>query len=486
MQSVSRNFRLGVIVQLGFGVIFLLIIATAWIFKISQNILIESEEESIKLSRIETNLYELGKKIVDAETGERGFVITGNDEFLEPYYQAENAPALILDRLKEDTTDPDKLRRLDELESLVQRQMAIFAEVIDLKKTGQDEEAVALIRSGTGKENMEQIRALLNDMLLGGEQLLAERTEAANRAERLATIISIGGTAATIIFGSFIVYLVSKKIIQPIDRIAQDIASSSTEIAATTTQQERTASQQASSVNQTTTTMEELSASSRLSAEQAEAAAAGADRSLSLCEGGTHAVERTLAGMDILKDKVEAIAEQILHLSEQTGQIANISALVSDLANQTNMLALNAAVEAVRAGEHGKGFAVVASEIRKLADQSKKSAEKINALVSDIQTSINSTVMATDEGTKMVEHSVQATQETSAAFLGVTEAINNVVLNNQQISLTAKQQAIAVQQVVEAMNALNVAAQETASGIAQVKTGTQQLNEAAQNLQALV
>ncbi|MGD1717232.1 methyl-accepting chemotaxis protein [Dapis sp. BLCC M172] len=93
------------------------------------------------------------------------------------------------------------------------------------------------------------------------------------------------------------------------------------------------------------------------------------------------------------------MAQQITRLSEQTNQIGNISQLVGDLANQTNMLALNAAVEAVRAGEHGKGFGVVASEIRKLADESRKSAEKIYTLVADIQTSINSTVLATEAGT---------------------------------------------------------------------------------------
>ncbi len=87
-------------------------------------------------------------------------------------------------------------------------------------------------------------------------------------------------------------------------------------------------------------------------------------------------------------------------LSEQIGQIYNITNLVGDIANQTNMLALNAAVEAARAGEQGKGFAVIATEIRKLADQSRKSAERINNLVTDIQNATNTTVIVTDEGKK--------------------------------------------------------------------------------------
>ena len=190
--------------------------------------------------------------------------------------------------------------------------------------------------------------------------------------------------------------------------------------------------------------------------------------------------------MSTLKDKVEAIAQAIIRLSEQTNQISGISSLVGDLANQTNMLALNAAVEAARARVHGKGFGVVASEIRKLADQSKKSSEKITALVADIQSAINTTVLVTDEGTKTVDQGLELTNSTATTFASFADSINNVFLNSQQIALSAQQQAFAVQQVVTAMNSLNLSARESASGITQVKASTEQLNEAAQKLKAVI
>ncbi len=264
------------------------------------------------------------------------------------------------------------------------------------------------------------------------------------------------------------------------------ISTSSNEIAVTVQQQERTIAGQASSVNQTTTTMEELGASSRQSAEQATASASGARQALVLAEEGTKAVQETIQGMSILKDKVNAVSQAIIRLSEQTNQISGISSSVGDLANQTNMLALNAAVEAARAGEHGKGFGVVASEIRKLADQSKKSAEKITDLVADIQSAINTTVMVTDEGTKTVNQGLELTKSTAITFAGFADSINNVFLNSQQIALSAQQQAVAVQQVVAAMNSLNLSARESASGITQVKISTEQLNEAAQKLKAVI
>lgn len=271
-----------------------------------------------------------------------------------------------------------------------------------------------------------------------------------------------------------------------ITEIANVISESSVEISTTMEQQERIISQQAMAVNQTTSTMNELNNSARQSAEQAEGSAHGARQALNLTEEGSDAVEHTLDGMNVLREKVGAIAQQIMRLNQQTNQIGNISTIVADLANQTNMLALNASVEAVRAGEHGKGFGVVASEIRKLADQSKTSAEKINILVADIQSSIDLTVMVTDEGTKTVEEGVKIAQETDKAFAGVSNAINDIVLSTQQISLNAEQQVTAIQQVVDAMNTLNASAQENVQGITQVKNRTQELSQASRNLQDVV
>jgi methyl-accepting chemotaxis protein len=330
---------------------------------------------------------------------------------------------------------------------------------------------------------------LLELLTINGD--IANTTQALAMQDVLQTNrwISVGmilGPTVALVLGLYFSKTIAKPLGAKIAAIVKLIVSSSTEIAAAVAQQERITVQQASSVNQTTTTMDELGASSRQSANQAELATNGAKQALKLTENGTQAVERTLNEMAGLKQKVDAIAEQISHLSEQTNQIGNITNLVGDLANQTNMLALNAAVEAVRAGEQGKGFAVVASEIRKLADQSKKSADKINTLITDIRTAIDVTVMVTEEGTKTVENGVKIAEETASSFAGVKDAVNHIVLSSQQISLSSSQQAIAIQQVVDAMNELNLAARQTASGISQTKVSTEQLTQASQNLQSVV
>ncbi|MBD1885178.1 MCP four helix bundle domain-containing protein [Microcoleus sp. FACHB-45] len=294
------------------------------------------------------------------------------------------------------------------------------------------------------------------------------------------------GPLTAISLGIALSIAIAKPLDKALKGIINMIVSSSTEIAATIEQQERIAVQQAASVNQTTTTMDELGASSRQSAMQAESALENASNVLNMAAEGSKVVHKTQQGMLSLTEKVGAIAEQVLHLSQQTNQIANITNLVSDLANQTNMLAINATVEAVRSGEQGKGFGVVAREIRRLADESKKSSAQINDLVNDIKNAINKTVMVTDEGKKTLDNSLKLTEGTADNFSNVANAINSVVVSSQQIYLNTKQQAIAIEQVVDAMNLLNKGATETASGITQSRIGTQTLNKAALNLTSLV
>ena len=303
--------------------------------------------------------------------------------------------------------------------------------------------------------------------------------------KRLAWVIFLG-TIITAAITTAIAYWLSEYVTSFIRTIANSIAVSSATIATTVEQQEQTVTEQATSVNETTTTVDQLGSTSRQSARQAEASADGASQALALAEEGEKAVQQTMKGVENLKGKVEAIAEQIVTLGEQTAQISQISDSVAKIAKQTNMLALNAAVEAVRAGEHGKGFGVVASEIRKLADESKKSAEKINNLVSEIQTAMNSAIVVSNEGTKTADSSIQLTKETATSFVGVKDAVNNVFLNTQQISLSSKQQAVAIQQILSAVGEINLGAKETAEGITQVKNTTKELTSVAEQLKISV
>ena len=142
----------------------------------------------------------------------------------------------------------------------------------------------------------------------------------------------------------------------------------------------------------------------------------------------------------MLKQRIQIIAELILELSEYIQQIGSIIGLVEDIAEQTNMLALNAAVEAARAGEHGKGFAVVAGEIRKLADESKQATTKIASLINDIQHTTNSTVMATEEGSKEIETGVKLAGNIEENFNVLNEALTSLMKFIENVSFNSENQ----------------------------------------------
>ena len=175
---------------------------------------------------------------------------------------------------------------------------------------------------------------------------------------------------------------------------------SAAEILAATTQQMSGASEQSAAISQTTTTVDEVKVIADQSVSRAQDVADMSQRTVEVSRAGHEAVQSTIVSMGRITKQVEGIAENILALSEQTQQIGEIIATVNDLASQSNLLALNAAVEAARAGEHGRGFAVVAQEMRNLAEQSREATGQVRALLGDIQQMTNTTVMATEEGTK--------------------------------------------------------------------------------------
>ncbi len=311
------------------------------------------------------------------------------------------------------------------------------------------------------------------------------RVQAQATVDRARTL-TLGGMVAGSLLALIIGTTLSMAIARPIARSASSIAAVSSQLGATVAEQERTIAQQSAAINQTATTMTELNTSARQSAQQADVVAARSNKALDLANDGVAVIQHTQHDMIDLRSKVNAIAQQILRLSEQTNQINGITNLVSDLANQTNMLALNAAVEAARAGEHGKGFAVVALEVRKLADQSKKSAERINGLVGEIQSATNATVMVTEEGSKTVDKGIASAEDAVTMFHEIASTMTNVSESTHQISLNSQQQASAIQQVSQGLSELNTGMKETTQAVGQTRIGVQDMNSVVDHLKTLV
>ncbi|MBS0017893.1 MAG: CHASE3 domain-containing protein [Arthrospira sp. SH-MAG29] len=478
--------KINQVIYLGFGAIFLLVGISSLGSEWQQKNQAQSFELVVRTYEIKLNLQDIQKTLVDAETAQRGFIITGDEDFLEPYYSAKRQIQSDLESLsKLLQVNPIQTQRLTNIQNLTNQKLASLEQGINLAGAGESEQVLALV-GGVGKQVMDNIRIEINRMIDEEQKLFSDRNERYQVIQKWAAIINWGTFILVITSGSIISFIIVRVIMSPIQQVTQVIATSSAEIAVATEQQQRLAGHQAVSINQTTNAIEQISEGAKQSAEDADHALGGAQQVLDISENGNKVVEQNLASIVELNNNVANISEQIEVLRQHTGEISTVSNLVSSLANQTNILALNASVEAVRAGEAGRGFGLVAVEVRKLSDQSQKSARQIDNLVSLIQKSLKSTIEAAQKGTENAKVGIEMTENTAHVFVEVADGIKNVVSSNEKIAQISQQQAIAIQQVVTATNSINHAAVETASGIQQTQVGVQNLNQAAQTLRVLV
>jgi methyl-accepting chemotaxis protein len=194
-------------------------------------------------------------------------------------------------------------------------------------------------------------------------------------------------------------------------------------------------------------------ASEQASANVQTVASATEELASSVSEIGRQVVTSTeIAGRAVAE--VEATNTKVQGLAEAAGQIGDVVAIISDIAEQTNLLALNATIEAARAGEAGKGFAVVASEVKNLASQTAKATDEISAQVAEIQS-------ATDEAVAAILAIGKVIEEISNVAHGIAAAVEEQGAATQEIARNVEQAAIGTQEVSSNIAGVAQAAEST-------------------------
>jgi len=156
---------------------------------------------------------------------------------------------------------------------------------------------------------------------------------------------------------------------------------------------------------------------------------------------GTRSVGKAIEQMEIIKNSVGESSKSITALEEKSLEVGDIVTIIDSIADQTNLLALNASIEAARAGEHGRGFAVVAEEVRKLAEESANSTEKITDLIDDIRKDINQAVKAMEQGMEQIQHGSGAIQDTGKVFANIDKESKNLLNYVEEVSKIASDMA---------------------------------------------
>lgn len=268
-------------------------------------------------------------------------------------------------------------------------------------------------------------------------------------------------------------------VVQDFKSALQRLEADTQAILEATQRQIQMANEQDAVVTETTATVNEVRATVTETAERAQTVAEVAQLSVNISRSGIDAVSETINGMDLIRRKVEDIADNILVLSEHTQQIGEIIAAVNALADQSRMLALNASVEAARAGEEGKGFAVVALEVRNLADQNRDATVQVREILSEIQRATNMAVMVTEEGSKGVDGGQVLVNRAGDAIRELAKAIEDAALAAMQIAASTRQQTIGMDQLTGAMRTIKHVTTETVSSTMMVEASVQRLREAA-------
>ncbi len=273
-----------------------------------------------------------------------------------------------------------------------------------------------------------------------------------------------------------------QSVVQEIHTAMTRLESDTQAILEATSRQITMANEQDAVVTETTATVNEVRATVTETAERAQSVAETAQFSVDISQSGKEAVSETISGMELIRQRVEDIADNILVLSEHTQQIGEIIAAVNNLADQSRMLALNASVEAARAGDEGKGFAVVAMEVRNLADQNRDATVQVREILGEIQRATNAAVMVTEEGSKDVDGGQQLVNRAGDSISELSRAIEDAALAAMQIAASTRQQTIGMDQLTSAMTTIKRATTETVSSTMQVEASVQRLREAAQRV----
>jgi methyl-accepting chemotaxis protein len=462
------NWTVGKRLLVGFGLSALTLAAIATITYYNINRLIANDSLVKHSFQIRGTLNDLVEELLNGETSVRGFVITGDESFLEPYKRAATVIRPLLDNLDKLTEDnPSQQRRIALLPPLIDTKLAQFRERIDVRRSQGAEAATKLVSAGVSKQTMDQIRAVLREADKDSGSLLTQRSEEAKATAAATTMITLWGGLLGTLAVAAIGWFISSSLSQQIGSAVNHVRSSSTELQAAANQQASGAKEQATAMTEISTTISELLATSRQIAESAQRVAHNAEQTANAARSGHGTVDMTHDSISGIRRQVDQIVAHMLELGKKSQEIGSVLDIVSELAEQTNILAINATIEAAGAGETGKRFAVVAEEIRKLADRVGGSTKEVRTLIDDVRSAVNTTVMATETGSKAVDAGSRQFGDVASAFKEIADLVAATTDAAREIELSTKQQSTAVEQVNAAIGNVAQASVETETSAGQ-------------------
>ncbi|GAA0656541.1 methyl-accepting chemotaxis protein [Rheinheimera tangshanensis] len=461
----------------------------------------------------------LSEAFVNIETGQRGFVITGDEASLDPYHQGKlEAEKDIKELLQKTSDNPEQQQSLKTIQGLYNDWLtqAIDPSISQMTAAGTDTTARQAVREferrGTGKAFMDKIRLQMETVQQRERSLLDSRSQDAAQAKSFVLTTLLLGGLIILVFSVFIaLYLktslqnrlqVAKDLVSAVadgkltnkidttggDEVADllqalarmqtqlhqlmsqiktaaaDLSGASSTVASTTEQLSASAEEQSRASSSIAAAVEQLSVSIDSVSANASEARTIAGKSGQQAQQSSKVINDTVASMERIAGVVRSASGRIEELGKQSEQISSIVNVIKGIADQTNLLALNAAIEAARAGEQGRGFAVVADEVRLLAQRTTQSTTEISGMIDVI---LNGTVDAVGQmstGVEQVNMGVELAGQAGTAIDTIQHSFQQVVSVVESISMSLQEQ--------------NAASNEVAGHIERIATMSAQNSEA--------
>lgn len=470
--------------------------------------------------------------IIDMETGMRAYIVSADDNFLEPYIAGNK----VFDEKNRDlqktvSDNPPQVQRLKEIASVKQEWQASIAETMMAQRRDVDsgkmsmQEMIDIFSIGKGKQYMDRIRTKIKDFVAIEDALMIERQAASQSAASMTKYSVVIGAIVAFILTIIVALLVVSNIIKTIgaepgflsnfsQRISEGELSvqkhhsnaqhgiyasmlqmvnnlkslltgvnhaalnqqkSSSSIMQLVQESKLAIDNEQQAVSSVASAAEELSVTAQQVASSIEQAKNDTNNASSQVATGNQKINAIRSEIEALSDSLQTTADQVVALARSTGNINNILTVIRKIADQTNLLALNAAIEAARAGEQGRGFAVVADEVRSLAQNTQNSISEIESVIKRVYEEAEGSAESMNANKSRVSEIVNDAHDVAADFSLINTSVNSINDMIANVKEAAEHSKIAAVDISHSIVEIQKISEKTS-------TANQQLMIVAQNL----